>query len=148
MLDDMTDFVRQGAILATAMIYMQQGDNCNGKKMKSFRERLTSIVGDKHQTTLSKMGAVMATGIVDAGGRNVSLSLTSTLNQLTFTKMTSTVGLVLWLQHWHWYPMMHMLSLALTPTYTIGLNKDFKYPKKFEIQCNAKPSQFAYPKKL
>jgi 26S proteasome regulatory subunit N2 len=37
--------------------------------------------------------------------------------------MTSAVGLVLWLQHWHWYPMMHMFSLALTPTYTIGLNK-------------------------
>ena len=43
---------------------------------------------------------------------------------------------------------MHMFSLAVTPTCTIGLNKDFKYPKKFEIQCNSKPSVFAYPKKL
>jgi 26S proteasome regulatory subunit N2 len=41
-----------------------------------------------------------------------------------------------------------MFSLAVTPTCTIGLNKDFKYPKKFEIQCNSKPSVFAYPKKL
>jgi len=44
---------------------------------------------------------------------------------------------------------MHMLPLAVTPTVTIGLNKDFKYPKKnFEIVCNSKPSAFAYPKKL
>merc|ERR1711957_99685 len=79
------------------------------------------------------------------GGRNCALSLGSCNG---FTKMTSAVGLVLWLQHWHWYPLMHMLSLAATPTATIGLNKDFKYPKKFEIQCNAKPSAYAYPKKL
>merc|ERR1712232_258703 len=43
---------------------------------------------------------------------------------------------------------MHMFSLALTPPYTIGLNKDFKYPKKFEIVCKAKRSAFSYPKKL
>jgi len=148
MLDDVTDFVRQGAILATAMVYMQQSDSCNGKKIKTFREKLISIVGDKHQTTLAKMGAVMATGLIDAGGRNVSLGLSSSVTHLTFTKMTSTVGLVLWLQHWHWYPMMHMLSLALTPTFTIALTKDFKYPKNYTLQCTAKPSLFAYPKRL
>merc|ERR1711920_808647 len=65
-----------------------------------------------------------------------------------FVKQSSAVGLALWLQHWHWYPMMHMLSLVLTPTCTIGLNSDFKYPKNFEIVCNSKPSAFAYPKKL
>ena len=26
--------------------------------------------------------------------------------------------------------------------------QDFKYPKNFELQCNSKPSVFAYPKKL
>merc|ERR1712125_35138 len=51
-------------------------------------------------------------------------------------------------QHWYWFPMMHMFSLAITPTFTIGLNKDFKYPKSFEIKCNSKPSLFAYPKRL
>jgi 26S proteasome regulatory subunit N2 len=43
--------------------------------------------------------------------------------------------------------MMHMFSLALTPTLTIGLTRELKYPKKFHIVCNAKPSTFAYPKK-
>jgi len=145
MLDDMTDFVRQGAYMATAMIYMQQSDTSNGRKVKTFREKLTTIISDKHQSTLTKMGATLATGLIDVGGRNCSLNMGSSNG---FTKMTTVAGLALWLQHWHWYPMMHMLSMALTPTFTIGLNKDFKYPKNFEIQCNSKPSIFAYPKRL
>jgi 26S proteasome regulatory subunit N2 len=82
---------------------------------------------------------------VDAGGRNCTLVLGSNDG---FTKMTSAIGLALWLQHWHWYPMMHFFSLALTPTFTIGLNRDLKFPKSFEIQCNNRPSLYAYPKKL
>lgn len=146
MLDDMTDYVRQGALIGIAMMYMQQSDTCNRRKIRSFREKLMTIVTEKHQSTLTKMGAILSIGIIDAGGRNCSLTLGSR-NGL-FTKMSSAVGLALWLQHWHWFPMMHMFSLALTPTVSIGLNKDFKYPKNFQIVCNSKPSMFAYPKKL
>jgi 26S proteasome regulatory subunit N2 len=145
MIDDTTDYVRQGALIGTAMIYMQQSDFANGRKIRLFREKLTTLVSEKHQSTLTKMGAILAIGIMDAGGRNCALQLGS---RNGFTKMTSAVGLALWLQHWHWFPMMHMFSLALTPTLTIGLNKDLKYPKKFEIICHSKPSQFAFPKKL
>jgi 26S proteasome regulatory subunit N2 len=145
MLNDMTDFVRQGALLGTAFIYMQQGDQCNDKKIKAFREKLSFLVGDKHQTSLTKMGAIMATGIIDAGGRNCSFDMGS---KNGFTKMTSAVGIALWLQHWYWFPMMHMFSLAITPTFTIGLNGDLNYPRKFEMQCDSKPSSFAYPKRL
>lgn len=120
MLGDMTDYVRQGALMGTAMIYMEQSDQANSRKIRSFREKITSIVSDKHQSTLTKMGAILAKGIIDAGGRNQSLVLGS---RNGFTKMTSAVGLALWLQYWHWFPMMHMFSLALTPTFTIGLNK-------------------------
>jgi len=145
MLDDVADHVRQGALLGTAMLYMQQSDGCNRRGAKAFRDRLASLVSDKHQTTLTKMGAILATGILDAGGRNCALSLGS---RGGFTKMTSAAGLALWLQHWYWYPLMHTFSLALTPTYAIGLNGDFRYPKKFEVLCNSKPSAFAYPRKL
>jgi 26S proteasome regulatory subunit N2 len=87
----------------------------------------------------------LATGVIDAGGRNCSFDLGS---KNGYTKMTSAVGAALWLQHWYWFPMMHMFSLAITPSFTIGLNKDLKYPKAFEIQCNSKPSVFSYPKRL
>merc|ERR1712232_126251 len=98
MLDDMTDYVRQGALIGTAMIYMQQSDSCNGRKIKSFRERIASIVSEKHQSTLTKMGAILAHGIIDAGGRNCSLGLGSSSSGggCGFTKMTSAIGLVLW----------------------------------------------------
>merc|ERR1719232_1807945 len=145
MLTDMTDHVRQGALLGTAMIYTQQGDACNHRKIRTFREKLASLIGDKHQTTLTKMGAILATGILDAGGRNCALSLGS---RGGFTKMTSAAGLALWLQHWHWYPLMHTLSLALTPTLAVGLNGDFRYPRGFEVLCSSRPSAFAYPRRL
>jgi len=145
MLNDMSDFVRQGALLGTSLIYMQQGDSCNGKKIKVFREKLAKLSSDKHQTTMTKMGAILSLGVIDAAGGNVAFDLGS---KNGFTKMTSAVGAALWLQHWYWFPMMHMFSLAVTPTFTIGLKKNFKYPKGFEIQCNSKPSQFAYPKHL
>jgi 26S proteasome regulatory subunit N2 len=38
-------------------------------KSKAFRERLAKLIPDKHQTTMTKMGAIIATGILDAGGR-------------------------------------------------------------------------------
>merc|ERR1712176_1382620 len=60
MLDDMTDFVRQGALIGTAMIYMQQSDTCNGRKIRTFRERLSNIISEKHQSTLTKMGAILS----------------------------------------------------------------------------------------
>lgn len=145
MLEDMTDYVRQGALMGTAMIYMQQSDATNGHKVRFFREKLINMVSEKHHSNMTKMGAVLSMGIMDAGGRNCSLKLGSTNG---FTRMSSTVGLVLWLQHWHWYPMMHMFSLALTPTLTIGLTEELKYPKQFHIVCNSKPSAFAYPKKM
>jgi 26S proteasome regulatory subunit N2 len=143
MLDDMTDFVRQGALMGIAMIYMQQSDICYGKKIRSFRERLSNIVKDKHQSAMTKMGAVLAKGIIDAGGRNVSIILGS---RNGFTKMTGAIGVTLWLQHWHWYPMLHMFSLAVAPTFMIGLNHELKYPRSFEILCESRPSLFMYPK--
>merc|ERR1719444_469326 len=147
MLDDATDFVRQGALMGTAFILMQS----NGKNSAPFRERVNSILGDKHASTLTKMGAVLSIGILDAGGRNVALRLGSTApSGINFTSMSSVAGTLLFLQHWHWYPMMHMLSVSLnsSPTYIFGLNHDLNFPKGFEVDCAAKPSLFAYPKRL
>lgn len=143
MLEDMTDYVRQGALMGTSLVYMQQSDS--SRKVRSFREKLFTLISEKHQSTLTKMGAILSIGILDAGGRNCAVQLGSTQG---FTRMRSVVGLVLWLQHWHWYPLMHMFSLALTPTLTMGLTAELKFPKQFRIVCNSKPSAFAYPKKL
>ena len=40
-----------------------------------FRKRLLGHIKDDREVTMTKMGAVMAQGIVDAGGRNVTIGL-------------------------------------------------------------------------
>lgn len=134
----------QGALIAMAMVLMQQSE-ARIPKVKSFRTKLSSIISDKHQSTMTKMGAIMASGILEAGGRNVTITMQS---RAGFTKMSSVVGLAVWCQYWYWYPLMHFLPLAFTPTTHIGLNKDFKMPNNYEATCEARPSQFSYPKKL
>lgn len=149
-IDDANPFVPlllqfcQGALIAMAMVLMQQSE-ARIPKVKAFRAKLASVVLDKHQSTMTKMGAIMASGIMEAGGRNVTITMQS---RAGFTKMSSVVGLAVWCQFWYWYPLMHFLPLAFTPTTHIGLNKDFKMPNNYEATCEAKPSHFAYPKKL
>lgn len=127
-----------------AMVLMQQSE-ARIPKVKAFRAKLASVVSDKHQSTMTKMGAIMASGIMEAGGRNVTITMQS---RAGFTKMSSVVGLAVWCQYWYWYPLMHFLPLAFTPTTHIGLNKDFKMPNNYEATCEARPSHFSYPKML
>ena len=38
-----------------------------------FRKDLEKVAGDKHAELMARMGAIMATGILDAGGRNCTV---------------------------------------------------------------------------
>ena len=40
---------------------------------------------------------------------------------------------------------MNFLSLSLTPTALIALDKNLKVPKSFSFISNAKPSMYKYP---
>lgn len=103
---------------------------------------MEKIILDKHEDTMSKMGAILASGILDAGGRNVTIKL---LSKTKHDKMTAIVGLAVFSQFWYWYPLIYFVSLAFSPTAFIGLNSDLKAPK-FEFLSHAKPSLFEYPK--
>ena len=137
---DRTEFVRQGAMLALSMILMQHNEQMSPKVAK-FRKLFEKVVSDKHEDPLCKFGAIIAQGIIDAGGRNVTISLKSRAGT---PKMSAIVGLLIFTQFWYWYPLVNMISLAFTPTAVIGLNKDLKMPS-FEFLSNIKPSAFAYP---
>jgi len=102
-----------------------------------FEEKIT----DKHEEVMCKFGAIIASGIIDAGGRNVTIALHSRSGH---KNMSAIVGLAIFTQFWYWYPLIHFVSLAFTPTAIIGLNKDLKVPK-FTFKSNARPSLFAYP---
>lgn len=107
-----------------------------------LRRQLEKIIQDKHEDTMSKMGAILASGILDAGGRNVTIKL---LSKTKHDKITAVVGLAVFSQFWYWYPLIYFISLAFSPTAFIGLNYDLKVPK-FEFLSNAKPSLFEYPR--
>ncbi|OIS96942.1 PREDICTED: 26S proteasome non-ATPase regulatory subunit 1 homolog A-like [Nicotiana attenuata] len=138
---DVVDFVRQGALIAMAMVMVQISE-ASDSRVGAFRRQLEKIVLDKHEDTMSKMGAILASGILDAGGRNVTIKL---LSKTKHDKITAVVGLAVFSQFWYWYPLIYFVSLAFSPTALIGLNYDLKVPK-FEFVSHAKPSLFEYPK--
>jgi 26S proteasome regulatory subunit N2 len=122
MLKDSTDFVRQGVLIAMSMILIQQNEQ-SSPKVSSFRQTLEKVYTNRHEDALAKFGAAMAQGILDAGGRNVTIGLQNSTGALN---MEGIVGMALYTNFWYWYPLAHCLTLAFTPTAIIGLNSDLK----------------------
>merc|ERR1711992_481999 len=89
-------------------------------------------------------GAILAQGIIDAGGRNVTVSLQSRTGH---TSMLGVVGMLVFTQYWYWFPLTHFLSLAFQPTAVIGLNSNLDMPV-VKFRSAAKPSTYGYPPAL
>ncbi|KAF8640759.1 hypothetical protein AX17_000409 [Amanita inopinata Kibby_2008] len=140
MTKDSVDFVRQGAFTALGMILVQQSE-ASCPSLASIRSLYTKVVSDKHEDPLARFGAAVGQGLIDAGGRNVTISLQSRAG----SKNTSAiVGMIMFCQFWYWYPLAHSACLAFEPTGIIGLTEDLKIPK-FDYVSNVRPSLFAYP---
>ncbi|XP_011192002.2 26S proteasome non-ATPase regulatory subunit 1 [Zeugodacus cucurbitae] len=140
---DPVNFVRQGALIASAMILIQHTDQTCPKN-SFFRQLYAEVISNKHEDVMAKFGAILAQGIIDGGGRNATLSLQSRTGH---TNLQAVVGMLVFTQYWYWFPLAHSLSLAFTPTCVIGLNSDLKMPK-MEFKSAAKPSLYAYPAPL
>jgi 26S proteasome regulatory subunit N2 len=143
MTNDPINYVRQGALIASALVLMQQNES-TCPKMQQFRLLYAKVIADKHEDVMAKFGAILAQGIIDAGGRNTTVSLQSRAGH---TNMAAVVGLLVFVQFWYWYPLTHFLSLAFTPTCIVGLNVDLNMPR-IEFKSSARPSVFAYPPPL
>jgi len=142
LLTDNVDFVRSAAHISKAMVIMQ-----DAPKYQPFADSLMEIITGKaaKSTTLPKSGAILAHGILNAGGRNVTISLVSDAGH---RMQAAIAGMTVWLQHWYWYPYYTALSLTFTPTVLIGFNKDLQIPSDFALSCKARPSLFAYPEPI
>jgi 26S proteasome regulatory subunit N2 len=140
MLNDAVNYVRQGVLIAMSLVCIQHTE-ATCPKVKTLRETIMKIITDKHEDVMAKYGAILGQGILDAGGRNMSLSLQTRSGQ---TDMSAVVGLLVFTQFWYWFPLSHFLSLAFQPTALIGLNHELKMPK-IEFLSNAAPSVFGYP---
>lgn len=122
------------------MILIQHTDQTS-PKTSFFRSLYHEVITNKHEDVMAKYGAILAQGIIDAGGRNVTVSLQSRTGH---TNLQAVVGMLIFTQYWYWFPLAHCLSLAFTPTCVIALNSDLKMPK-IELKSAAKPSLYAYP---
>lgn len=140
MMKDPADFVRQGALIALSMIMIQQNEAMNPKSA-SIRKTLKKVVGDRHEDAMTKFGAALALGIIDAGGRNCTIGLQTQTGNLN---MAGVVGMAVFTQYWYWFPFTHFLSLSFSPTSIIGLDHDLEIPS-FQFQCSTRPSLFDYP---
>lgn len=161
MTKDAVDYVRQGALIALAMILVQHSE-AQTPSSKKARDLFDKTVNDKHEDSLAKFGAAIAQGIIDAGGRNATISLQTRVGT---PDMKAVVGMTMFSQFWYWFPLAHCLSLSFHPTGIIGLDNSLKVSPltrfdqcrgsrvclaivqapKFEFISNARPSMFAYP---
>ncbi|KAK7423994.1 proteasome regulatory particle base subunit [Neonectria magnoliae] len=140
MMMDPTDFVRQGALISLSMIMVQQNEVMN-PKVSAIRKTLKKVVGDRHEDAMTKFGAALALGIIDAGGRNCTIGLQTQTGNLN---MAGIVGMAVFTQYWYWFPFTHFLSLSFSPTSIIGLDHDLEIPD-FKFHCATRPSLFDYP---
>ncbi|CCK69520.1 proteasome regulatory particle base subunit RPN2 KNAG_0C04180 [Huiozyma naganishii CBS 8797] len=140
---DPVDFVRQAAMISLALIMIQQTEKLN-PKVAQINENFLNVATNKHQEGLTKFGACVAQGIMNAGGRNITVQLenpeTGTLD------VKSVVGLLMFTQFWYWYPLAHFLSLSFTPTAVVAVRASDLAIPKFELNCFSKEDTFSYPK--
>ncbi|KAJ3275043.1 proteasome regulatory particle base subunit [Terramyces sp. JEL0728] len=140
MTKDNVDYVRQGALIALGMILVQHNEQ-SCQKAGTVRKLYETIIADKREDMLARLGATLGQGIIDAGGRNVTISLAS---RSGYANIPAIVGMAVFTQFWYWYPLAHFLSLSFNPTGIIALNKNLDAPH-FQLLSNARPSLFAYP---
>lgn len=140
---DTVDFVRQGACISLAMVLVQLNDTLH-PRVQPVRKTFDRIITEKHEEAMAKFGAALAQGLIDAGGRNVTISLQGRGGS---TNTAAVVGMALFTQYWYWFPMAHFASLAFTPTSIVGVTSTLEMPE-LEFVSHARPSLFAYPAPL
>jgi 26S proteasome regulatory subunit N2 len=79
------------------------------------------VVSDKHEDLMTRFGAALGRGFIDAGGRDVTISLQSRVESRNTSSM-----MIMFCQFWYWYPLAHCACLAFEPTAIIPLNADLK----------------------
>ena len=122
MTKDPVDFVRQGAFISLGMILVQQSEAAS-PVIATVRNAYNKVISNKHEDPMARFGAVLGQGLIDAGGRNVTISLQSRAGS---RNTSAIVGMVLFCQFWYWYPLAHCASLAFEPTGIIGLDENLR----------------------
>jgi 26S proteasome regulatory subunit N2 len=71
---DKVDFVKQGALIALAFVFVQVTE-VQEPKVATIKKLYERVTGNVREGALSRMGAVISMGILNAGGRNTTISM-------------------------------------------------------------------------
>lgn len=91
--NDQEDFVRQGALIALSMVFIQMTE-AQEPKVATIKKLYTKMIEDKHEDILSRMGAILSQGIINAAGRNATISLTTRDGNL---RQNAIIGMMLFM---------------------------------------------------
>lgn len=117
LLTDSVDFVRQGAFISLAML-LQVATNQSEPRLADFRKTIEETLVKTQGDQMTKLGAIISIGILDAGGRNLSISLTT---RSGIPKLDAVAGMLVFSQYWNWFPYVNFISLTLSPSMFIGV---------------------------
>jgi 26S proteasome regulatory subunit N2 len=114
-------------MIALAMVFVQATE-AQEPKVKIIKKLFDKCINSKISPPLTRMGAILGTGIINCGGRNSTISLMTRDGNI---RQNGIAGMVMFTQYWYWYPLLNFITLTMTPTALIGLNEDLKVPKSF-----------------
>uniref|UniRef100_A0A670ZLT1 26S proteasome non-ATPase regulatory subunit 1 n=1 Tax=Pseudonaja textilis TaxID=8673 RepID=A0A670ZLT1_PSETE len=134
MTNDPVNYVRQGALIASALIMIQQTEILC-PKVSQFRQLYSKVINDKHDDVMAKFGAILAQGILDAGNSCFVLAR-SLIRTERFWSLVLKSG-------FFFSPQPSVMWVTLRP---LGL-RILEMPK-VQYRSNVKPSTFAYPAPL
>jgi 26S proteasome regulatory subunit N2 len=77
---------------------------------------------------MTKLGAILAIGLLDIGGRNMTLSLTT---RSGMPKLEAISGILIFSQYWNWFPYINFIGLSISPSMLVGVTAKLKIPTNF-----------------
>lgn len=117
LLTDSVDFVRQGAYVSLAIL-LQVATNQSEPRLADFRKTIDETLVKTQGDQMTKLGAILSIGLLDIGGRNMNISLTT---RSGIPKLEAVAGLLIFSQYWSWFPYINFVGLALAPSMFIGV---------------------------
>merc|ERR1712156_57061 len=143
--DDADNLVRQGALIASALILIRPKD-VKSAKVIEYKELYAKIIADKHEGQMVRLGAILAQGIIDAGGRNATIQF---ISRDKYVNRSAVVGMFIFLQYWYWFPLSHFLCISFTPTCKIVKKESSEgndtNVASVEYEAKVHPHDYVYP---
>lgn len=95
---------------------------------------------------MSQMGAVLGCGLIDAAGRNVTISLFNAHNNCK--RQSAIIGMAIFWQYWYWYPLIPFITLCFEPTMIMALNRELQMVKLSVESREKNKARFDYVENL